>query len=509
MIIDFDRILNDLSSKLKDGTPDLTNEQHLIKLFDVLKEEYNWPIDLRVRLLQNLTEVKEDVTPHSDSKIIRKMGATSNVSDKQVNDIINGNYKDESISGKGSSYDVSKDSYTLSDLKRTITKQPEKKLYVTTAGTVIKVRSQYGERIAHLNVSKAKTPTDSYLGKISTIYKLSKESGVEVKDKVAPGIGYEKMQIDNLDNHMTEMLRMSNHKTLSLFINGKDTKVDIDGGAKVPGSPKADLALGIKGTPNFFVSYKHGDYVDLSGKELKPSYQQYGSLKTFYTKEFNSAFEGNIIGKSTDDFLEAVSRQKDFTVFEGMTDVSVDDKGFIVIHQDKKTTTTKWTQKIELWKPKRFTRVKNVLKKKRSIDAYFMDKSGWAVRRDLSKVPGGKEISLLSIFGKDYNSGKGSINNCHVLMQDSGAFGVQLMTDADGLATGVNIEVSNKGHLMWNPKIYGGKTTFPKFADGYKPYLVARYTGEMDIGWKNGKKILFGARLLVMPKGQAKGKKDI
>ena len=30
MIIDFDRILNDLSSKLKDGTPDLTNEQHLI-----------------------------------------------------------------------------------------------------------------------------------------------------------------------------------------------------------------------------------------------------------------------------------------------------------------------------------------------------------------------------------------------------------------------------------------------------------------------------------------------
>ena len=90
MIIDFDRILNDLSSKLKDGTPDLTNEQHLIKLFDVLKE-YNWPVDERVRLLQNLTEAKEDVTPHSDSKIIRKMGATSNVSDKQVNDIINGN----------------------------------------------------------------------------------------------------------------------------------------------------------------------------------------------------------------------------------------------------------------------------------------------------------------------------------------------------------------------------------------------------------------------------------
>ena len=42
------------------------------------------------------------------------------------------------------------------------------------------------------------------MGKISTIYKLSKESGVEVKDKVAPGIGYEKMQIDNLDNQNYE-----------------------------------------------------------------------------------------------------------------------------------------------------------------------------------------------------------------------------------------------------------------------------------------------------------------
>ena len=122
---------------------------------------------------------------------------------------------------------------------------------------------------------------------IITPDKLSKESGVEVKDKVAPGIGYEKMQILNLDDHMNEMLGVSGHKALPLFINGKDTGIDIDGGAKVKGSPKADLAFGIKGKPNFFVSYKHGDYVDSNGKELPASYQQYGSLKTFYTKDFN------------------------------------------------------------------------------------------------------------------------------------------------------------------------------------------------------------------------------
>jgi len=579
MITDIKKILTELSYRVKDGSPDFENEQHLIKLYDVLKE-CQWPADARIELLKTLTEAgsqhfypqtklpyiegigykskedalktleivssrsdkneiietlmnraefhevqtqgmrdahevfkgyltEDDVKPHSDSALVRKMGATSKISDEQVNGIINGEYKDEPISGTGSSYDVSKNSYMFSDLKKALADQPDKKLYITTAGTVIKVRSQYGERIAHLNVSKAANPSDAYLGKISTIYKLSKVSGVEVKDKVAPGIGYEKMQVDNLDDHMTAMLKKSNHLPLQLFIDGKDTGVDIDGGAKVPGSPKADLAFGQKGSPNFFVSYKHGDYVDLSGKELKPSYQQYGSLKTFYTKEFNSAFEGTIIGKSTDNFLDAVSKQKEFTSFKGMTDVSVDDKGFVVIHQGKKKTTTKWTQKIELWKPKRLTRVKNVLKKKSKIDAYFMDKSGWAVRRDLSKVPGGQDISLLSIFGKDYAGGKGTINNCHILMQDSGAFNVQLMVDHEGVASGVNIEISNKGHLMWNPKIYGGKTTFPKFAEAYKPYLVARYTGEMDIGWGGGKKILFGARLLVMPKGQSKGKKDI
>lgn len=508
MIVNWDLILNDLSYKVKDGVPDLKNEQHLIKLWDVLKE-HNWPIDERVRLLENLTLTEEEVKPHPDSSLVRSLGATNKVSDEQVNGIINGDYKDEPISGTGASYDVSKNSYTFSDLKKEVGNQPDKKLYITTAGTVKKVRSQYGERIGHLNVSNAKAPSDAYLGKISTLYKLSKVSGVEVKNKVAPGIGYEKMQIDNLDDHMTAMLKKSDHLPLQLFIDGKDTGVDIDGGAKVPGSPKADLAFGIKGKPNFFISYKHGDYVDNSGKELKPSYQQYGSLKTFYNKDFNSAFEGKVIGKSTDRFLEAVAKQKDFTVFKGMTDVSVDDKGYIVIHQGKKTTTTNWTQKLELWKPSRFRRVQNVLKKKRKIDAYFMDKSGWAVRRDLSKIPGGNEISLLSIFGKDYDGGKGTINNCHILMQDSAAFGVQLMVDSEGVAKGVNIEVSNKGHLMWNPRIYGTGNKFPKFAEGYKPYLVARYTGSMDIGWGGGKKVIFGARLLVMPKDQAKGKKDI
>ena len=37
MITDFDKILNDLSYKVKDGIPNLKNEQHLIKLWEQVK----------------------------------------------------------------------------------------------------------------------------------------------------------------------------------------------------------------------------------------------------------------------------------------------------------------------------------------------------------------------------------------------------------------------------------------------------------------------------------------
>ena len=55
MIVNWDLILNDLSVRLKDGIPDFQNEQHIIKLWDVLKE-HKWPIDARVQLIQTLQE---------------------------------------------------------------------------------------------------------------------------------------------------------------------------------------------------------------------------------------------------------------------------------------------------------------------------------------------------------------------------------------------------------------------------------------------------------------------
>ena len=48
------KILNELSYRVSTGIPDLRNEQHLMKLWDILKE-HNWSVDARVELLKNLS----------------------------------------------------------------------------------------------------------------------------------------------------------------------------------------------------------------------------------------------------------------------------------------------------------------------------------------------------------------------------------------------------------------------------------------------------------------------
>ena len=52
----WNKILNELSYRVSTGIPDLSNEQHLMKLWDILKE-HNWNLDARVELLKNLDEM--------------------------------------------------------------------------------------------------------------------------------------------------------------------------------------------------------------------------------------------------------------------------------------------------------------------------------------------------------------------------------------------------------------------------------------------------------------------
>ena len=62
----FKKILNELSYRVSSGIPDLTNEQHLMKLWDILKE-HKWPMYARVELLKNLDEARMVRNPNNEN----------------------------------------------------------------------------------------------------------------------------------------------------------------------------------------------------------------------------------------------------------------------------------------------------------------------------------------------------------------------------------------------------------------------------------------------------------
>ena len=498
MHIDYDKIVEEWAWRVPNGSPDYKNQHHK----DILREvliELNYPPELLI----------EKKVSSKDIDIIKALGGEM-LSDEIISDIINGKYKGNTklTAGSKNTYSVSKTSYSYSDLQKELKKN--NKLIITTAGTIKKVRTPYSERICQLGVSKAKDPnriSKSYMEQISTLFKLSKLKGVEVRGKVAPGIGYETMQVDNLDDQMEDMLGISNHRPLKLFIGGKSMGVNIDGGAKVAGSPKADLAFGTSGKPTFFVSYKHGEYKSESGKELKASFQQYGSVKTFFTKEFTSAIEDAGVDKAIKSFLDTATKKATYT-YAGITGIKRNDKEEVVLMKGDSEIISD-SQNKKIW-ASNFLPVQKAIKKAGSINLYVADTKGFSYRRSLMDgTTTSEKIALLSVFGKDYGTGTAGKNNVDVLMQDATPFTVQLMTNEDGGAEGINIDPSSNGHLMFNPELHSGKKEFPKFAKNYEPYFVVRYTGEMNIGWNGGKDFFVGARFLINPSSQTKSGTDI
>jgi len=97
------KILNELSYRVSSGIPDLTNEQHLLKLWDILKEE-KWPINARVELLKNLQEVdqallKTKITnPTTKNKIQVRTGLGYKKTNKAAYNVAKSFLKDKGVS---------------------------------------------------------------------------------------------------------------------------------------------------------------------------------------------------------------------------------------------------------------------------------------------------------------------------------------------------------------------------------------------------------------------------
>ena len=499
MIPNLDDILKEWSYRV--GVIDYKNNTHLYHLNKILNER-GWPENIINEFVGSINEQRE--IPAEDVELLRKLGM-SNSTDK-IPDVYNGLFKSLPL-GKGSGETAFKKSeYNLNDLKLYATKF-NKNVFLTTAGSVKKIRSPYGIRIAQLNVSKSKNPTAAYFGKVYTLYQFVKSMGskLEIRDKLAPGIGYEKMQVDNMVNKMNAIFPMSDSQPLQLHIDGKDMGVDINSSIKVPGSPKADMALGQGKRANFWISYKHGDYIDRSGKELPASFQQYGSLKSFFTKQFTNKARDAGIEKLINEFLDACIKKATHTI-KNVTGVK-EENGTIFLEVNRKWIKSP-SQNPKIWgKNKKW--LENSLKKTKKSNLHIVDQSGFSYRRALlNQGEAGKKIVMMSIFGEDYPTGKSGVNNVDCLLQDSAAMDIEMMTN-DDIAVGINITPGNTGHYMLNPKIHGGGDKLPSFTKNYEPYLVIRFTGEMNIGWNRGRDIFIGARFLINPASQSKGGTDI
>ena len=499
MIPNLDDILKEWSYRV--GVIGYKNNTHLYHLNKILNER-GWPQNIINEFVGSINEQRE--IPAEDVELLRKLGM-SNSTDK-IPDVYNGLFKSLPL-GKGSGETAFKKSeYNLNDLKLYATKF-NKNVFLTTAGSVKKIRSPYGIRIAQLNVSKSKNPTAAYFGKVYTLYQFVKSMGskLEIRDKLAPGIGYEKMQVDNMVNKMNAIFPMSDSQPLQLHIDGKDMGVDINSSIKVPGSPKADMALGQGKRANFWISYKHGDYIDRSGKELPASFQQYGSLKSFFTKQFTNKARDAGIEKLINEFLDACIKKATHTI-KNVTGVK-EENGTIFLEVNRKWIKSP-SQNPKIWgKNKKW--LENSLKKTKKSNLHIVDQSGFSYRRALlNQGEAGKKIVMMSIFGEDYPTGKSGVNNVDCLLQDSAAMDIEMMTN-DDIAVGINITPGNTGHYMLNPKIHGGGDKLPSFTKNYEPYLVIRFTGEMNIGWNRGRDIFIGARFLINPASQSKGGTDI
>tara|TARA_Y100001938_G_scaffold148241_1_gene231369 strand:- start:44 stop:1525 length:1482 start_codon:yes stop_codon:yes gene_type:complete len=488
----FKKILNELSYRVSSGIPDLTNEQHLMKLWDILKE-HNWNIDARVELIKNLTnepvltESKDD-----DLKLLRNLGANESVSDEDLQDIIDGNVNLSGVSclqGPGITAFEDK-SYDESSLKKILS--DDNKFVLTYSGNEKKLRTQFNVRICKWNNSKTKG--DVNYKRIALMYKLIKDfsSKIEVRERVAAGTGYEDMQIASLNSFIENLTETP----IPLFVDGEDTGVDVNGSSIVKGVPKADFTLDKNGTPVYWVSYKHGEYYT-SEREVnaKVPFQQYGSMSSFYDSNFEKAVGLKGLNTISNPFLDkSAKRLKEKYI--GVTGIKVNGKN-VELTMGKKKKVIKDKYNIFGGKKKTFYQT-NMWKSHKEVDIYVVPpKTGFYTELKDPTIIGA------TIYGKDFGKAFGK-NNCNILLQAKEPLRLSPMLDGEGNLGGLNLDTTTAGHITFNPDIPKDRKV-----QQYLPVLLIRHTKDNVWGYKSGSrtKLFAGGRYLIMPKGNATGTK--
>ena len=457
-----------------------------------------------IRPLIEETRIKAE---NADIDILRKLGLERFTDDEIINNL-NQNISSVTLSpGSNNKYGLTTP-LNYNGLESILKK--EGKLVITYSGTSKKIRTDSNIRIVGWSAAKSISSPDFKRAILVYQFYINNRDKVELVAKQARGIGYEELQVNNLNtwfikNEIKVPLRLYISDELNEF---RDTGVNVNGAHKIEGVGKADLALTENSTDKFWISYKHGNYWSEEGAATSLAavpFQQYGSIKNLHSKL------GSEKGKWAEiiaNFLDKTTEQlPDPTTIRIGQSLEIDDKTKKVRTSDSNVMFSQEEKDLLLANK---SSVNTVFKNNPGLnkEIYFLPR-GFSVWIDmLDGSDESRQIAGMSIYGLDFklNSSNYGPENVQCLIQTNERLNVEFHNDSEDEPNGIKISTNKRGHILFNPNLPAPKNAEDPILQ-YRPVLYARFTEVENFSYtRKGKVILLlGCRILVMPYGKIPG----
>ena len=401
-----------------------------------------------------------------------------------------------------------------------IERYPDKPLIITTASKNRKLRSPVGGRVCGWDgvegladilanpydnpIETIKKGQANLLRCLAIVHLIHEYPGKIVQvNKVPAGISYEADQIEEFDKNLEGLppLPLILPGSRDLYLDKKGQLVLINGAANVKGTPKADLSLTLDGKEVFWVSFKHGEYIEEVKRPGEIPFQQWGSHMGIYKQdEFKPLLDKYLTAVITElgnhytreqvnQLAPQISNTSDGTLEDVLLKTYND-------HFNKITQSGALDNSSSL--------------NKQEVDHIHVFPSGTpdiiSKLFDNDKKPMGDRLEILAlkaIYGDSYSpsSKKMGKNNVNILLQapESAKFEVVKGTpdDPDEIWA-VEMKMVKEAHVIKNPDLPN--------AIPYLPCLYTRYTYASPIIFTNTKtkrrEAIVGGRVLLYPQGK-------
>ena len=318
------------------------------------------------------------------------------------------------------------------------------------------------------------------------------------------GISYEIDQIDTFNDNLSDLpnLGFILPDSNDIYRDQSGDVVLVNGAANVDGTPKADMSLNLDNEDVFWISYKHGEYIENVTKPGDIPFQQYGSPGGIYGDKDLKPLVDKFLTQISNQIGNYYTREQVISIGEKNPDAENGSLELIMNHYSKHLAKTK----------KDGTPANNIWNKNSVQDLYIYP-SGTAEHAarlfDADRKPLGSDLELIalkSIYGDNY-TGKSSdtfgINNVNILLQTPESAKFEILKDERGddpdEAVAVRMSLVDKSHVILNPNL---PDSLP-----YLPCMYIRHTVSNFFIFDNlrtGKtSAILGGRLLVYPQGSA------